>query len=191
MVFGFLFWPVDVTIYNKRGKNFYVEYDRGKRIRKPTGEHVFRLKKKKRNINPPSYDYLAIAKNGKNHLILFSPNPNEYHPISITELEELQLKPFISPDTEQFITNELKEKNRIWKTNTFFDKYAPLITIIFVAVAVMILLQVTWSGAIEWSREMGGVVTEMTRALETMTQALEYINGSSGQINVQPPPFPV
>lgn len=183
-------WPIKVIIYNIREGNVFVEFDAAHRRYNKRGHTFFKLKNKKIDIKPVPYSKLAVSKGGKHVLILVSPSTHEFYPVSLDELKEKKLVP-VDEDLKQYYSEQVRKSYEMWRSGSFFQKYGNLMVILIVAIAVMLLLYVSYDGAIELAQVNAGATAELSRGVEAMNEFLEYWQNNSLPVsNYGPAPAP-
>lgn len=77
-------WPVKVIVFKKRGTEVPVIInDSACRERRKDNTECYKLRKEKKDIPPPQFEYLYTGKKGKTFLFLFSPEDGQYAPMKI------------------------------------------------------------------------------------------------------------
>lgn len=79
-------WPVNISIFEKRGDSVVVYRDKGSRIQKRQGETYYQIKKKKIKIPPVNYQYIyRVMEKDKirQWIFLYSVSPYVHTPLEL------------------------------------------------------------------------------------------------------------
>lgn len=110
-------WPVNVSIFEKRGEGVVVFRDKGSRIQKKHGETYYQIKKKKIKIPPVNYQYIyRVMEKGKirQWIFLYSVSPYVHTPLELkndlaTALENGSMT--VEQAEQQVLPNLIKKRN--------------------------------------------------------------------------------
>jgi hypothetical protein len=108
-------WKVRVTVYAQRGNSIVVDFDeRGRVIESKLGYSVLKLKKAKKNVEPPKGDVLMISTAAQPVYQVYSPTRGQYMPLKVAlpafEKMKLTLEDFEKIDVKKKIMDALNGK---------------------------------------------------------------------------------
>lgn len=76
-------WPVDVYKFERRGENWVLSKDRGRRVKNPeTGDFEYQFLKEDETTSSISYEHLSTDKNGVDTLFLAKPEKGAFFPLN-------------------------------------------------------------------------------------------------------------
>lgn len=182
-------WPVDVTIFEKRGSNMYVMKDRGKRTMNDRGEIVYKLKNRKMDTKPGKFEHTYIGRKGKHFLYLFSPSIDEFDPILIGEKDTSGIE-IIDEDMRQWLSQRYRQAYEKWQKKGKWEQYGSVIMMIGVAIGTMLVLYVTWNGIADVTAQFHGISNSLASVAEDISQTANLLRSAAGSTAVTTvPPF--
>lgn len=76
-------WPVDVYKFERRGENWVLSRDRGRRVKNPeTGDFEYQFLKEDETTSSISYEHLSTDKNGVDTLFVAKPEKGAFFPLN-------------------------------------------------------------------------------------------------------------
>lgn len=185
-------YPIKATIFNVRGSNIYIEHDLATRLfDQKKKKHVFKLKRKREEIIPKDYVNILVGKNGKPHIFLISPAPNQYYSLSTEELvNNKKLFPLIDENVREWVINTTIKANTMFSQQSWIEKYLPIIAVAVIAIVAVFFLVVTLDKAIEIMNIQVSGGQKISQGIDSINS---FLNSSlyRGSTNViAPPPIP-
>lgn len=75
-------WPVDIYKFERRGNQWTLTRDRGRRVKNPeTGDYEYEFLKEEATTASISYEHIQTDKNGVDYIFIAKPEKNAYFPL--------------------------------------------------------------------------------------------------------------
>ncbi len=162
-------YPVQVDIIEQRAGSVMVKKGRAARIQKKNGFCYYEIKlgllKKPIRTKPVRYEHLYVTKGGYK-TYLYSPSPDQYIPLQL-DVKKAEIKA-IDEDLRLFLVDSIIDSNIRFKPLTWFHKYFPILSIVFTAVAIAIIM----FASAEMLQTAGGTVSSAANILTSTQQML-------------------
>lgn len=177
-------FPVDVTIFEDRGGTPVQLHDKARRIvNTDDGSVEYQLKKRKFKLKPQDYGNMVIDMTKKRtHLYLWSTDPMTYIPCKVTKGN---IEP-VNEDARQWLVSRYRNAVNRWMSQGTWEKYLPLMTILFLIVGGAILFTVIGQQMTEVSQTNVGISSQNSKILDNI---IEY-GRVCGARDVPPPSVP-
>jgi len=135
-----LLYKVDVFIFAKRGggSNFVIGKDKGRFLKKRTGEQYFRLLRRKKAMVHAPFENLYLNEKGKAAIFLYKESEDSYRSFNITFADVPIFAP-IDADIKNMAILEMKRDAEKFQKKGFMEKYAPYFVVIGGLVIIMIM----------------------------------------------------
>jgi len=159
-------WPVNVIIFEKRGKGFIPIFDKARRVVDKSGVEYYELKKKKSKLPAVDFKNLNIG----NYLYLYSPVSNEYHPMDINDDRFLA----ISDKSMRYLYATEIERNMIkFRFKSKLEQWMPLIMIIGTGFILGLVFYLTIPKLADMARTLGSASGNLKEAVELLKETIE------------------
>jgi hypothetical protein len=161
-------YPVKVIIFKRRGtESPSIAFDEACREKRKDKTESYKLKKEKKEIPPPQFEYLYTGKKGKTILFLYSPEDGQYAPMKI---ENPNLK-VADKEMENWLQMEVRRT---------YEKYKPKESLLFKLlplIGVMILFAALIITYILFGKTMESVASSAASAAQSAAEAAKTIKG--------------
>jgi len=161
-------YPVKVIIFKKRGTEIpLIVNDVACRERRKDNTECYKLKREKKEIPPPQFDFMYTGKKGKTFLFLYSPEDGQYAPMKI-ENPNLRVA---DKEMENWLQMEVRRT---------YDKYKPkqsIWTMLLPLLGVMILFAALIITYILFGKTMVSVASSAASAAQSAVEAAKIAKG--------------
>lgn len=161
-------WPVKVIIFKKRGTEVpVITHDSACREKRKDNTECYKLKKEKKEIPPPQFDYLYSGRKGKTFLFLYSPEDGQYAPMRIE-----------NPDLK--VADKEMENWQNMEVRRTYEKYKPkesLLWKLLPLIGVMILFAALIITYILFGKTMVDVANAAASAAKSAAEAAQISKG--------------
>ncbi len=160
-------YPVKVIIFEKRAGGYMPYFDRAKRKKDKSGTDEYYLRKRKVSIRPAEYGKLMENKKGI-YMLLYAPSAREYRQLEVNDKGVTVL----DEDMAHFYARSLEDTYKRFEAKKgMWEKWIPMLSIIFVAVAICIIL-------FGLGTYMSSVVAQISGAAAMMRDATNTLAGA-------------
>lgn len=175
-------YPIKVLIFEKRGKAIVpAGMDRARRLRQDEGGVVYRLRKRKMDLEPVDFKFIYPG----NWLFLFSASSGAYSPMEITDA----VIKAIPADVKFW--QVLEQRRALARTDmtTLWQKYLPYVFILIFVVAVGFALMLMWTGLSDFTGAMNANSAQLKEASQILADAIKASQGVSTPSPIIEAPF--
>lgn len=172
-------YNINVTIYSKRAgaNNYKVFKDRAAFVKNKEGGMDFKLKRFRKILAPPSNDYMLINDKGKNEVILYQANENQFHfvkPIYFDKTNSVIKFRASDEDVRFWAAMDMQRSRNTYGKETMLEKLLPIGVIAVTAVFCLLLLYFTIGGV----KDMVGPLTQLAKSLSEVAANLKGLHVS-------------
>jgi len=181
-------FPIEVTIFEKRASSIYISRDRAKRIAgAESGKFAYFLKTKKIKTKPIDISFLYTGTRGQSYLLLFMPQINEFHPLTIEDAGDLKITP---ENARYWYSEQLRRNAERWNKKFGFEKYAGMIQLGMTGLIIVLLLYVFLGQMQGVVAQINGITAAQTELTKEITKLLEImwpsLSGGNGSLPFLP-----
>lgn len=172
-------YGIFVTIYSKRAGmlNYKIFKDRAAFVKNREGQFDFKLRGFKKILAPPPNDYIFVNEKGKNEVILYQVNENQFYFVKpvFFDVTNKQIKFRASDEDVRFwVAMDMQRSRNIYGKEKLIDKLMPLMVIAVTGLICLLLLYFTTKSV----HDMQQPLTDLAKALAEIANAMRNLHTS-------------
>ena len=183
-------FPVIVMIFERRKDNTIINMDRARRVFRPDGQVYYEFKYNKGlgdKLQPQNFENILIDKKGNSYLLLYSPEPNQFFPLTPEFGNPHPKLNIVESDMLFWKTVSDKETIQRWKNKNVIEKLWPVITIGILAVGFILILYGTFEFGIKPVTVATANVADKLGVVADKLATITTQTSSSQPIPIRPP----
>lgn len=182
-------FPYVIRIFQKKGDSYFVIRDSGRRVEQKDGTTVLRLKRMKKDLPFPEFQFLYVDEKGVNVIDYMSTAENEFHPIELDEKTKIR-KPIEKDVLLWQVQNQLRMMKKYAKEEDRLSKLMPVIMMGMFVMAFAVTAIFTYDGLVKITAQASGIANTMDQSMARIEGIIAEKTFEIGQSTPDPTPPP-